>query len=176
MLAKEPEFAESTEPLLAKTEKEPVAAKPKTPAQKKKATKAAEPVEKEPVVVTKEAEPAAKQPASKKNKKANKKAKEAPVKAKPPTPVESSEDDSDDSSNSDVQIVEKPKQKGKKQVAKTTPNVVNKSATEPVRAKPVAEKQQPATLYQVSAALTKGSIGVEIDMDWEETQPKARKA
>lgn len=154
MLAKEPEFAESTEPLLANVrEEKPVAPEPKTRAQKKKAAKAVaepEPVKQiveEPVVVTKEAEPAAKQPASKKNKKANKKAKEAPVKAKPPTPVESEEDDNDDSSISDVQIVEKPSKKGKKQVAKTTPNVVNKSATEPVRAKPVAEKQQPATLY-----------------------------
>lgn len=124
VLAKEPEVAEST-PLIEARQKPAAASEPKTRAQKKKVTQVvAEPAKIVETPKVAKAEPAASPvQAKKKSKKA------APKKPEPKveTPKAVQPESQSESDSSDVQIVEKPK-KGKKQVAKTTPNVEIKKA------------------------------------------------
>ena len=81
------------------------------------------------------------------------------------------QDESDSESESSSEEIQKPVTKGKKQVAKeSTPNVEIKKAAPKVTSKA-------ASIWETSAKVmgNRGSIGVELDLDFEETKPKQRR-
>ena len=172
VLAKEPEVASATTPLPENLARlmSPPSDEPKTRPQKKKAaattTKEVPVASSAPVKKAPAAEPAAQEPV-KSTKKSKKKAVAAP-KQPEPVPVES---DGQASPIEEMQIVEKPAKKGKKQAAKATTNV------EITPAQPKPKVKAPLSVYETSAAVAQkyqGGIGAELSMDWDVTVQKVR--